>query len=331
MTGKSRILKSLSVGRNFPRWRMIIMMTTLALIFGSPGHPMAVLAAPSSATIIYRMKVILPPDPICADHDYPVKVRISADEQYSDNKGLHDLVSEGVSGITVETFVADESIATITPPQLMTGWDVDNDAPGEGTFNLHTKEAGTTTLFFEAYVKQAAANNQEPYFGSKTSINIVDCEYKVRISYSIAQFSHGTSSNMFGYLDTVLKKDGEVYIGEGAVANARRSVIPGCSFSHSGFISPTSIKGAIVDGKLLLVISYQPGQYTAVVECPFLGSAPSATEDISLWMPTTADFPQTGGVSDKQFHSVTRGSRLNFAYWLGWSTITVTPVAASAP
>src|SRR5512134_3558392 len=108
--------------------RALIMMLALAFGLGGAGWEVPVRAAPRDGLTIYRMIVTLPPDPICVGRDYPIKVRISADQQYEGQDGQwHDLTSVGINGKRVEAFAQDESIATIIPRQSITGWDVDND------------------------------------------------------------------------------------------------------------------------------------------------------------------------------------------------------------
>jgi hypothetical protein len=91
--------------------RVSLGILILAFSLGSTGQVTPVGAAPRADSIIYRMKVTLPPDPLCAGHHYPVTVRISADQQYIGQDGHnHNLVSE-VNGIRVK-LLRSESIAT---------------------------------------------------------------------------------------------------------------------------------------------------------------------------------------------------------------------------
>jgi hypothetical protein len=244
------------------------------------------------------MVVTLPPDPICVGRTYDVNVRISANQQYVGQDGeAHDLTSVGVSAKTVEAFSQDESIATISPSQLRTGWDVENDAPGEATFKLHAHKAGTTTLFFETYIREAEASQQEPYFGPKETIKVVNCKYKVQMSASDVYIGDGVIIWTAGNLDTEITGDGGEMKGSGSFAFDSGFVGPPCSISYSEYQNATTITGHLDDNdQLILGFQYQPGTITSQVSCPDAGGG-SASQPIDLTNTgiTSATFPANGG------------------------------------
>ncbi len=277
--------------------RALIMMLVLAFGLGSAGWEVPVRAAPSNELIIYRMVVSLPPDPICVGHDYPVKVRISANQQYLGQDGEpHDLTSEGVNGKTIEAFAQDESIATLSPGQLITGWALDNDAPGEVTFNLHANKAGMTVLFFEAYIREAAASQQETYFGPKESIKVVNCEYKVTMNITDVATGDGVTVWTAGNLDTKITGDSGELQGTGSFAFDSGFVGPPCSISYSEYQNATTITGHLDDNdQLVLDFQYQPGELTSQFSCLEVSGSASQEIDLTNTGIASVTFPATGG------------------------------------
>jgi hypothetical protein len=275
----------------------MIALWILVFGMGSADPAVPVRAAPGNETIIYRMVVTLPPDPICVGRDYSVNVRISANQQYLGQDGeIHDLTSVGVNTKTIETFVQDESIATISPRSSITGWDTENDAPGEVTFKLHANKAGTTTLFFESYIREAAASHQEPYFGPKASIKVVNCKYKVMMSASDVYTGDGVTIWTAGNLDTEITGDGGEMKGSGSFAFDSGFVGPPCSISYSEYQNATTITGHLDDNdQLVLGFQYQPGTITSQVSCPDGGGSASQPIDLTNTGITSATFPANGG------------------------------------
>jgi len=243
------------------------------------------------------MVVTMPPDPLCVGRDYPVKVRISANQQYLGQDGEpHDLTSEGVNGKRVEAFAQDESIATISPGQSFTGWDVDSDAPGEISFKLHANKAGTTTLFFEAYIQEAEASHQEPYFGPKETIKVVSCKYEVTMNATDVYTGDGVTIWTAGNLNTEITGDGGEMQGSGSFAFDSGFVGPPCSISYSEYQNATTITGHLDDSdQLILDFQYQPGQITSQVSCPDGGGSGSQTIDLTNTGIASVTFPATGG------------------------------------
>jgi len=243
------------------------------------------------------MIVTLPPDPICVGRDYPVNVRISADQQYEGRDGQwHDLTSVGVNGKYIEAFAQDESIATLSPGRLITGWGLDHDAPGEVAFKLHANKAGTTTLFFEAYIPEAEASRQEPYFGPKETIKVVNCEYKVTMSATDVYTGDGVTIWTAGNLDTKITGDGGEMQGSGSFAFDSGFVGPPCSISYSEYQNATTITGHLDDNdQLVLDFQYQPGQVTSQLSCPDGGGSGSQEVDLTNTGIASVTFPATGG------------------------------------
>ncbi len=277
--------------------RALIMMLVLAFGLGSAGWAAPVRAAPSDALVIYRMIVSLPPDPICVGRDYPVKVRISADQQYVGQDGeVHDLTSVGVSGKRVEAFAQDESIATLIPGQSITGWDVDNDGPGEVNFKLHANKAGTTVLFFEAYIPEAEASQQETYFGPKESIKVVNCEYEVTMNITDVAADGGVTIWTAGNLETKITGDSGELQGSGSFAFDSGFVGPPCSITYSEYQNATTITGHLNDNdQLVLDFQYQPGQVTSQVKCLEFSGSGSQQIDLTNTGIASVTFPAAGG------------------------------------
>jgi hypothetical protein len=253
--------------------------------------------------ILYRMKVTLPPDPICAGRQYDATVRISADQQYVGEDGeLHDLTSVSMDARTVEAFAQDESIASMRPRSSITGWDVggtgfsiDVDAPGEATFNLHANKAGTTTLYFEAYIPEAVAAYQQPYFGPKASIKVVNCKYRVRMS-AIDVYSSDITIWTNGNLDTEITGDGGEMKGSGSFTFGSGFVGPPCSITYSEYANPTTITGHFdKNDQLILDFRYQPGTITNHWSCPEGSGSASQAIDLTNTGVTSASFPASGG------------------------------------
>ncbi|RPI95572.1 MAG: hypothetical protein EHM40_02680 [Chloroflexi bacterium] len=277
--------------------RALIMMLVLAFSLGSAVWVAPAQAAPSEELIIYRMIVTLPPDPICVGRDYFVNVRISANQQYLGQDGeLHDLTSVGINGKRIEAFANDESIATLSSSASITGWDVDNDAPGEVTFKLHTNKAGTTDLFFEAYIREAEASQQEPYFGPKETIKVVSCKYEVTMNATDVYTGDGVTIWTAGNLNTEITGDGGEMQGSGSFAFDSGFVGPPCSISYSEYQNATTITGHLDDSdQLILDFQYQPGQITSQVSCPDGGGSGSQTIDLTNTGIASVTFPATGG------------------------------------
>ena len=285
VTGISRLLRHTGT---------VILILVLSL--DSAGQVASVRAAPRAIEIIYRMRVYMPPDPLCVGKDYSITVRISADHQYAGQDGqLHDLTSEGISAKMIEAFATDESIAEVVPQQQMTGWDVESVGPGEAEFKLKAKKAGSTVVYFETYIAEAAQSLQEPYFGPGEPIKVVNCKYEVTMN-AIDVYSGDVTIWTAGNLQTEITGDGGEMQGSGSFTFGSGFVGPPCSISYSEFENPTTITGHLTeDDQLVLDFEYEPGQITSQVSCPDGGGAGSQTVDLTNTGIASATFPATGG------------------------------------
>jgi len=314
--------------------RAIILALMLVLAVGSAGQAAPAQAAPiaqgtgSQYEIKYILAIYLPDgQPICAGRDYPVRVRLVESTQQVEPKPSEPLVSiKELSGITVQAFAKDESVGTLSPRKLITGWNVEEDAPGEATFTFHAKKAGTTDLYFETLIRTAITGTHDEYIGPVRTIKVVNCKYKLTMNYLMRQSSGGTSGLVSGQLDTLLEGDGEVYQGAGVLDSDRATSMPPCSFSSDGFDSPTTIAGKLTGStdnpQLELTVDYEPGQSSATISCPIVGAkTTTTTEDPTNWLATNAAFSGTGGA---------QSFPINYAQWFGRLIITVEPVEASS-
>lgn len=248
------------------KWHRIILILVFLLSSGSAGRTTPVQAAPGAdGLIIYRMKIFMPPDPLCVGKDYSIKVRISADLQYEGEDGrYHDLISEGINGRKIEASVRDNNIAGISPRSLLTGWDIDSVGPGEVEFRLKAKKAGNTVLFFETYIQEAAQSLQEPYFGSSVPIKVVNCRYKV------TAFTNASASypNLRSYIISrtsgeMKSSDGRSFSGTTGVNWQAFSYSAMCSHSHTFLPAQAQLNGTLNQDQLTVQVTFDAASFSS--------------------------------------------------------------------
>jgi hypothetical protein len=249
-----------------------------------------------------------------------------------------------ITGVPITAEITDKSIATIEPakPKSKTsGYRPGNlmetfsfqdqaklDSLGEVVFELTTKKVGMTNFYLTAEVPKQWSGSTKKYFGPSGMpvggpIKVVNCKYRVTITYSMLQSSAGTFGYMSGFLNTFITGDGADYLGTGILKNPRSEIMPPCNFSSDGFQNATTILGELTNGKLDLSIKYEPGQQSATIACPGVGGqTTNNTINPSDWLVTKTTFPETGG---------TQSFPIDYAHWFGSLTITVAPVNASTP
>lgn len=313
--------------------RMMILIVVFAFSLGSAGQSTPVQAAPRAQGTgsQYETKYILAiyvsdNQEICAGQDYRIRVRlVESTERLEPKPSKPEPSIKYLSGIAVQAFVKDKSVGTLSPGKLITGWNVDEDAPGEATFTFHAKKAGTTDLYFETLIRKAITGTDDEYIGPVKTIKVINCKYKLTMNYLMRQSSHGTTGLLIGHLDTLLEGDGEVYQGTGILDSDRTEVMPPCSFSSDGFDSPMTITGKLTGSpdnqQLELTVDYEPGESSATITCPVVGTrTTTTTEDPTNWLATNAAFSGTGGA---------QSFPIDFAQWFGRLIITVTPIEGS--
>lgn len=328
-------LKPLTVRRRLPHWTMIVLVLLLTLVLRGAGQVTPAEAASANQVVEgdehIRMRVIPPADPLCVGQEYSVRVVVvrTATRIVQRGPGTEEevYVIGRISGVKVESSVQDESIGTLSPRYLWTGWDVEQLEP-EAEFKFKAKKAGRTNLIFEALIPRSITRSNDSYISSLTPIQVVNCEYDVTIFYNMLQFSHGSVGNVWGILDTRIKgSSGETFSGTGVLDSSRTQFMAPCSFTSPGFKNPTTITGNMTgspgDRQLELNISFTPGTSSSTITCPLVGvQNPTTTEDPTNWLSTSATFPENGGG---------RSFRINYAQWLGNMTIFVKPVNVSSP
>ena len=300
------------------KWYVIILILVFMLTSGSAGQAIPVQAAPSAdRQIIYRMKIFMPPDPLCAGKDYSIKVRISADQQYRGQDGeLHDLTSEGITGIRVEAFARDNTIAQITPRSATTGWDFENVGPGEIEFKLAAKKAGSTVLFFEANIPRAAQSGQEPYFGPQAPIKVVNCKYKVTaFTYTGASYPNLRSYIISRTSGEMKSGDGQSFSGTTGVNWQAFSYSAMCSHSHTFLPAQAQLSGTLNQDQLTVQVTFEAASFSTT-------NCASSNSGQLLAPPLIVTIPASGG--GKHW-------RYSFPWGLealeGSASIYVTPIA----
>ena len=308
--------------------RTINMLCVLALGLGSAGQSTPVQAAPrtqgtgSQYETRYLLAIYVSDNQeICASQDYPIRISlVESTVQLEPKPSTSEPSTKYLSGIRVEAFARDESVGTLSPRKSLIGWDVD--APGEATFTFHAKKVGTTDLYFETLIPKAITGTVDEYIGPVRTIKVINCNYKLTMNYLMRQSSHGTTGLLVGHLDTLLEGNGEVYQGVGILDSDRTEAMAPCSFSSAGFDSPTTITGKLTGSpdnqQLEVVVDYEPGESSATITCPVVGTkTTTTTEDPTNWLATNAAFLGTGGA---------QSFPIDFAQWFGRLIITVTPV-----
>jgi len=309
----------------------IILILAFALSLGSAGGATPAQAAPTGSEyeVIYKLGIYIPDErPICAGRDYSIRVNLVAStKEYITHadKPLQNHVTKGVPGIPIEAFARDESVGTLSPGKLITGWNVEQDAPGEATFTFHAKNAGETELYFETLVPKAITGNDDVYVGPVKKIKVVNCKLKVNMNYLMHQSSGGTTGLLNGQMDTTLEGDGEVYQGTGILDSDRTESMAPCTFSSDGFDSPTTVTAKLTGSpdnqQLEVTVDYEPGESSTTITCPIGGTRTTTRpEDPTDWLATTATFLGTGGA---------QSFPIDFAHWFGRLIITVEPVEGS--
>ena len=314
--------------------RMTILVLAFALSLGSTEQPTRAQAAPlvQGTGSQYEIKYILAiyvsdNQEICAGQDYPIRVRLlKSTEQVEPKPTKPEPSIQYLSGITVQAFAKDESIGTLSPRKLITGWNVEQDAPGEATFSFHAKKAGTTDLYFETLIRKAITGTDDEYIGPVRSIKVINCKYKLTMNYLMRQSSGGTTGLIIGQLDALMEGDGTVYQGAGILDSDRSEVMPPCSFSSDGFDNPATITGKSTGSpgnqQLELTIAYDSGEATSTITCPVVGAkTTTATVNPKDWLASNATFSGTGGV---------QSFPIDYAQWFGRLIITVVPVESSS-
>jgi hypothetical protein len=198
-------------------------------------------------------------------------------------------------------------------------------AVGTAFFNLRAMEAGETSIFFSTlFPRMGEGGSDITYLGPTLDIEVMDCAYRVTISYSMQQSSQGTFGLVSGYLDMLLKRSEERYGGSGTLYGFRTQTMAPCSFLSPGFTSAATIigrqRGSQDDyGQLELTIDYGTATTTTTITCPLGTTTKTATERPGNWLTTIATLPANGG---------TQTFPINYAEWFGTMIITVEPVVS---
>jgi hypothetical protein len=312
----------------------IILILALALNLGSAGRATLVQAAPraqgtgSQYETKYLMAIYVSDNQeICAGQDFPIRVRLVESTQQLEPKPSKPEPSiKYLSGRTIQAFAKDESIGTLSPRKLITGWALDQDAPGEATFTFHAKKAGTTNLYFETLIRKAITGTVDEYIGPVRTIKVINCKYELTMNYLMRQSSGGTTGLIMGHMDTLVEGDGQAYQGTGVLHTDRTETMAPCSFSSAGFDNPATITGKLTGSpdhqQLEVTVDYGPGESSATITCPIVGArTTTTTEDPTNWLAANATFLGTGGA---------QSFPIDFAQWFGRLIITVKPVEGSS-
>lgn len=286
-------IKQFLLEKHLPHRRNLLLAMVLAFSLGSAGQTTPAQAAPAERRIRVEgeITVTLPPDPICAGRSYPITAKL-ANNEYT-QEGFDDtpapFTSEPISGIQIRASTGDGSIATIDPPQLWSGWAIDDDAPGEVTFHLHAVKAGETTLNFRATVNGDTR-------GPVKTIKVKNCDYKVTMNAFDVFSGGGITIWTFGNLDTKITGEGGELKGTGSFVFDSGFSGSDCSISYSQYQNQTTITGHVDDNnQLLLNFQYEPGGLTESASCPEGGGSSSHSIDLTNTGVTSATFPATGG------------------------------------
>jgi hypothetical protein len=355
MDNKCKILEVLPMFANFgsrntsastrakQHRRYFYLILASALLIGSAGETLPVSAeqfrpAPLAQSEYlyyqssYLIRVIMPKGPICVGRDYQVTVKITKFiERRAENNSAQaetnwagTLVEPIGDDTEVDGSVKNPSIGTLSPARAYTGFPNGEGGPGEAIFKFHANQAGTTDLLFDTGINGFNSFGRIDGKGGE-SITVVNCDYKITMTYDVQQSGPGYFGILYGKLETLIKRDADVYKGEGILETTRMASIAGCSFSSSGMKNPTTFTGTLVDApvgrkELQLTIQYGPGTHTESIACYGGGGGGTETVDPSGYLTTSVTLPENGG---------TKSFLVNFAGWDGTLLITVVPVNSS--
>jgi hypothetical protein len=311
------------------RRRFVFLALALILGAGSITQTVSVQAAPPSATAVtFFADVFLPKAPICAGSDYSVRVTITKLNEVVDAAtGQTDWKSTlafAASGQSVKSSVQDSGIGTLTPAQLMTGWDVD--APDEAVFTFHANKRGSTQLDFtidiEDYDRKGPLH-ETMKLGRQ--IQVVNCKYRVTIVSTLAASFPNLTALVMGVAEGEMTADANGNLAGTAKENWDTYLFSECGSHTTNVVSSPNVTftGAVSqDGSSLTVVAaYQPFnvQHSFQLSC---GAAGGSSDSASVG-PTVLhmDLSAAGG-STVQSQTAQWGE-LNLK---GSAAITVVPV-----
>ena len=282
------------------RWRTTFLAIALALGLGSAAQttPASARESLSITNIDYHIRVTTPQSgrgqaSICTGLTYPIKVSVSEHlELLADDGEILDTIRNRPAPATVEGFVTNPGIGTLTPASLNTGPAIANDGPGEVEFAFHAKKAGQTNLNFRATV--------EDYGGSPDAIapiQVEDCSYKVYMNVFGVNLGGDVRIWTAGRMETKISSENGKMTGSGTLKFMSGLGGLDCSASYSLYEIPTNIRGpGIENDQLKLNFNLGSGNIQASFTCPETSRSVSQTIDLTgLGMPEFT-FPAEGGI-----------------------------------
>jgi hypothetical protein len=189
---------------------LCIALICLVLFLGSTSQATQAYAAPKADTeISYLVQVWKPKGAVCIGRDYPVKVRVTKFNEVVTSDGQtvwKNSIALAANAQKVNSSVQNSSIGTLTPSEILTGWDLDS--PGEANFNFHANEVGSTQLDFKIDIRDYNRDGPiEKTLHAGEQIKVVRCKYKVTIQYSFAAHFPNLDGLVLGTAEGGMKAD----------------------------------------------------------------------------------------------------------------------------
>lgn len=294
--------------RNFHVVRLsLIVLIFLALVLGNAGQTTPVHAAPLADTrVSWLVTVYVPKGPVCVGGDYPVKVKITKfNEVVFGATGETDWKSSLAfpsNAQKVNGSVQDPNIGTLTPSEVLTGWDLD--APGEAFFNFHANKTGETQLNFKIDIRDYDKNGaifKNTVAGER--IKVVHCKYKVTITPTFTASYPNLSGLVIGKAQGEMKADKNGNL-KGTVSVKWDVYWFSQCFTHDSQFSASpdaNLTGSLSqDGSsLTLHADFKPVAYseTSIATC-YVKGAKSYTSAFPA-PPIDVTLPSTGGATTK--------------------------------
>lgn len=297
--------------------RGVLLALVLTVVIGgvTPSAPAQAAPLRDETEATYEIAVAPPTEPICVGDEPVVTVRLIKNVRVK-RRGVWGPPREEAPGIeTIKGRSTDRDVGTLTPPSMVTGWDLDGDSPGRVSFVFHAKKAGDTELRFHAVPGGKYISVNQP-------IKVVNCSYKVGMNVLDVYSGGGVTIWASGSLDLIIEGEGGEMTGTGDLEFVSGFVGPPCSITYSEFANATTITGQVNDNdQLTLEFDFQPGTVTSNISCPDGSDSGSQEVDMTNTGITDATFPATGGT--RSFRFTYAGSDMG----PGTMIITVEPVS----
>jgi len=185
----------------FLPWRIFCLAVILAFAFGGAGQTGPVQAAPVQGPTIFSFDISTSelPDPICLPQTHNIKVTTHVDRVVElDGEYVRLYGWGGPLEVSVAASVDDPGIATLRPPirsisPVMT--DLGGLTQDDDIFQLDTHKEGSTTLAFEATVREGENGGDLIFPKFLLPINVEKCKFLITLIYTL----HYEAQKVSGY------------------------------------------------------------------------------------------------------------------------------------